>query len=260
MQLALVLVVWWSYDAVNNLAALRGPAAMRHGLEILNLETSLHLDAERPLNRWLGDHLLLGRWLGTYYDLAHFGVTVAVLVWVLWRHAHRYRRLRNGLLAVNLIGFLAFWAFPVAPPRLLAGSGFVDVVAVAHSVGAWSEGALASQANEYAAMPSLHVAWAVWCAVAVWAIRRDRLARVLACAHVALTCLVVMATANHYLLDVAAGAATAAVATSLALLVAAGLARRRTCRTRGPACPDRPCGATRGLRAAEEEPDRALVS
>ncbi len=256
IQLALVIAVWWSYDAVNNLAARRGPAAMRHGLAILHLEMSLHMDLERPLNRWLGSHLLLGRWLGDYYDLAHFGVTIAILVWVLWRHAHQYRRLRNGLLAINLIGFLVFWAFPVAPPRLLAGSGFVDVVAVAHSVGAWSAGALASQANEYAAMPSLHVAWALWCAVAVWVVRRDRLSRAVATAYAALTSLVVMATANHYLLDVAAGGATAAVAISLAVLVAASRSRQRS----EAGCAGGTDDATVVPRAPEEDLERSLVS
>jgi len=222
-----VAFVWWSYDAVNNLAPLRAGAALSNGMAILRLETSLHLDAERSLNRWLGDHLLVGKWLGDYYNIAHFAVTIAVLVWVFWRHPHRYRVLRNGLLAISLIGIVVFWAFPVAPPRMLSGLGFTDIVAVAHSVGGWSTGALASQANEYAAMPSLHVAWALWCAVAVWVVRKDRLARTLAVAYAVLTAVVVLATANHYLLDVVAGVATAAAA-SVTVFLGEVLFRRRS--------------------------------
>jgi len=215
-QVLLIGIVWWSYDAINNLAPLRGAAALAHGSAILRIETALHLDAERGLNRWLSSHLLVGRWLGDYYNVAHFAVTIGVLLWVWWCHPPRYRVLRNGLLGINVIGFLTFWAFPVAPPRML--SGFTDVVAVAHSFGSWSTGSLASQANEYAAMPSLHVAWALWCSLAVWTVRKDQAARIVAVGYAVLTCLVVMATANHYLLDVVAGALTASASCAGILL------------------------------------------
>ncbi|MEO5678662.1 MAG: phosphatase PAP2 family protein [Acidimicrobiales bacterium] len=208
----LIAVVWWAYDAVNNLAPLRGAAALAHGAAILRLETILHLDAERGLNRWLGSHLLVGRWMSSYYNTAHFAVTIAVLGWVWVRHHGDYRPLRNGLLGINLIGFLVYWAFPVAPPRMLAG--FTDIAEVAHTFGV-STTTLASQANEYAAMPSLHVAWALWCALAVWVVSRDRRYRVVAAGHVALTTVVVLATANHYLLDVVAGVLTTAAACSV---------------------------------------------
>lgn len=225
-QLLLVISVWWAYDAVNNLNPLRATTALGHGLAIAHVETVMHLDPERWLNRWLGAHLAIGRWFGDYYDVAHFAVTVAVLVWVWWRHASRYRMLRNALLGINAIGFVIFWAFPVAPPRMLAG--FVDVVAVAHSVGSWSGGALASQANEYAAMPSLHVAWALWCTFAVWTVCRDRSRRGLAVGYSVVTGIVVMATANHYFLDVIGGAAAAG---------AAAVAARRSALRRPKAAP-----------------------
>jgi hypothetical protein len=217
-QVMLVAAVWWLYDKINNLSPLRATSALAHGSAILRIETWLHVDAERGLNAWLGAHALVGRWLGDFYNLAHFGVTIAVLVWVWWRHPRRYGPLRNALLGINAIGFLVYWAFPVAPPRLLAGPGFVDIIAVTHSIGAWSTGAFASQANEYAAMPSLHMAWALWCTLAVWSIRRDRPARVVAVAYSAVVAVVVMATANHYLLDVVAGAATTLVAGSAVFL------------------------------------------
>jgi len=223
-QILLVAGVWWSYDTVNNLNPLRAATALAHGSAILRLETSLHLAAERGLNAWLGAHLLIGRWLGDYYDMAHFGVTIAVLVWLWWRHPGNYGSLRNALLGMNLIGFVVYWAYPVAPPRMLAG--FVDVVAVTHAVGEWSGGALASKANEYAAMPSLHVAWALWCTLAVWSVRNDARARGLAVGYVVFTSLAVMATANHYFLDVVAGVATAGVA-SAAILCRAIRAQRR---------------------------------
>jgi membrane-associated phospholipid phosphatase len=210
VQVALVGLVFWAYDAINNLNPFRRATAMAHGISVLHLENRLHLTPERPLNHWLAGHAGLGRLLADYYDTAHFTVTIAVLVLIFWRFPARYRLLRNALLGINAIGFLVFWVFPCAPPRMLPG--FVDIVAVTHAVGAWSSGKLASQANEYAAMPSLHVAWALWCAGAVWLVRTDWWSRVAAAAYVVITSLAVMATANHFFLDVVAGAMTAALA------------------------------------------------
>ncbi len=208
-QLAVVAALLWLYDAINNLNPLRHAAALAHGASVLHAELRLHLDAELGLNRWLAGHASLGRFLGDYYDTAHFVITLALLGWVWLRYGGRYRMLRNALVGVNVIGFATFWLYPVAPPRMLPG--FVDVVAVTHSLGGWSSGALASAANEYAAMPSLHIGWAVWCAFAVWSFRRDVVSRALAVAYVVVTAVIVMATANHYFLDVVAGAAAAAV-------------------------------------------------
>ena len=229
-QAALIGVVLLAYDAINNLNPLRPATAMTHAAEVMRLELRLHLDPELSLNRWLGSHLGLGRFVGDYYDLAHLVVTLAVLAWVWWRHSSKYRTVRNALLGINAVGFVVFWLFPVAPPRMLTALGFIDVVAAAHSLGAWSSGTLASQANEYAAMPSLHVAWAIWCAYAIWAVHADRLKRTLAVAYASATAIAVMATANHYFLDVVAGVATAALATAAAVRVSSPSGRQRTWR------------------------------
>jgi hypothetical protein len=215
-QVAIVAFLLWAYDEINNFNPFRRATAIGHGVSLMHLELRIHLDPELALNRWLSLHASLGRFLADYYDLAHFAVTLPLLAWVWWRCAPRYRMLRNSLIGIHVVGFAIFWFFPVAPPRMLSSFGFVDVVAVTHAVGAWSTGALASQANEYAAMPSLHVAWALWCAVAVWSTRRDAVSRVVSAAYAITTCVVVMATANHYFLDVAAGFATTALAVGAA--------------------------------------------
>ena len=216
-QTAIIASFLWAYDEINNLNPLRRAAAMGHGISVMHVELRTHLDPELALNRWLAVHASLGRFLADYYDLAHFVVTLTLLAFVWWRYADRYRMLRNSLIGINVIGFAIFWLFPVAPPRMLSSFGFVDIVAVTHAIGSWSTGVVASQANEYAAMPSLHVAWALWCAVAVWAIRRDVLSRALSAAYAAVTAVVVLATGNHYFLDVAAGVATAALASGFAV-------------------------------------------
>jgi hypothetical protein len=163
-----LVIVWlaWVYDIVANLAPLRQRAAVSHGEGLLHLERVLHVDPELALNRWLVAHHTLGTILSYYYDNAHFVVTFGLLGWLWWRRADLYRPLRNALVLVNVIGLVVFWLYPVAPPRMLRG--FTDVIASSHTFGSWHTGSLASAANQFAAMPSLHMAWAAWCALVLW--------------------------------------------------------------------------------------------
>ncbi len=215
----------WVYDAINNLAPLRMGPALAHGRAILSFESSLGLAPERTLDRWLAAHHGLGLVVSDYYDNAHFIVTVGLLAILWWQGATRYRPMRNGLVAINLIAFAVFWLFPVAPPRMLYG--FTDVVASTHAIGSWHSGALASDANQFAAMPSLHIAWALWCTVAVWQLTRRRLVRALAVVYPFLTAFAVLATGNHYLMDVLAGAALVAVSMACVTWAPRAFARGR---------------------------------
>jgi hypothetical protein len=211
------VIVWlcWVYDAINNLAPIRQHTAVSHALGVLRLERTLHLDPELTLNRWLAGHHTLGLIVSDYYDNAHFVVTLGLLGYLWWRRADIYRPLRNALVAINVLGFLVFWLYPVAPPRLLMGAGFTDIVASTHAFGSWHSGALASAANQLAAMPSLHIAWAAWCSLAVWRITERRWARGLALVYPCITCFAVLATGNHYLTDVVAGLVTMVLAVAL---------------------------------------------
>jgi hypothetical protein len=212
-----VVIAWlcWVYDAINNLAPLRVHAALVHGWAVLHFEQGLGLDPEIALNHWLTRHHTLGLVLSDYYDNAHFVVTLGLLGWLWYRRADIYRPLRNALVTINVLGLAVFWLYPTAPPRLLSGGGFSDVVASTHALGGWHTGPLATVANQFAAMPSLHMAWAVWCSLVLWSLSSRLWVRVAAILHLCMTCLAVLATGNHYLLDVLAGVATAAVAVAL---------------------------------------------
>jgi hypothetical protein len=204
-------IAWlcWAYDAITNLAPLRLHAALSHARDVLSVEQSLHIDPEHTLDLWLARQHTLGLLVSYYYDNAHFVVTLGVLGFLWWRRADIYRPLRNALVLANVIAFVVFWLFPVAPPRMLPG--FVDVVAASHTIGSWHTGALASAANQLAAMPSLHIAWAVWCTVALWRISTRRWVRALAVVYPFVTAFAVLATGNHYLLDLLGGLATIAL-------------------------------------------------
>jgi hypothetical protein len=212
-----LVIAWlcWIYDAVTNLAPLRNAAARDHARSILHLERVLHLDPEEALNHWLAGHHTLGLWAGDYYDNAHFVVTLGVIGWLWWRYPRSYRPLRNGLVLCNLIAFVVFWKYPMAPPRMLPGGHYVDIVALSGAFGSSHSGSLATVANELAAMPSLHIAWAVWSAWAVFTVWRPRRWIWLVWCYPLVTTVIVLSTGNHFLADVAAGALTAVVAIRL---------------------------------------------
>jgi hypothetical protein len=216
--LELLTVAWlcWCYEALTNAAPLRLQGALAHAGDILHLEQSLHLDPELGLDHWLAAHHTLGLLVSDYYDNAHFIVTFALLGWLWWRRADAYRPLRNSLVLINLIGFAVFWRYPVAPPRMLGG--FIDVVSSTNAIGSSHSGALASHADELAAMPSLHLAWAAWCTLAIWRVCERRWVRALAVLYPCLTAFAVVATGNHFVLDILAGVATTALAAALARL------------------------------------------
>jgi hypothetical protein len=223
--LELLTIAWlcWLYDDVTELAPLRLHPALANGRAILGFERTLGISPERALDRWLAAHHTLGLLLSDYYDNAHFIVTLGLLGWLWWRRADIYRPLRNVLVLVNVLAFAVFWLLPVAPPRMLAG--FTDVVAASGAFGSWHSGALASHANQLAAMPSLHIAWALWCTLAVWRMTRRALARTLAAAYPCLTAFAVLATGNHYVLDLLGGALTLVLAAAIVRVSSALLPR-----------------------------------
>jgi hypothetical protein len=209
-QVLLIAWLYWLYDVTNNLAATRESTAFSNGRHLLKLEKWLQLDHELSLNSWVSGHDTIGLVLADYYDVMHLALTFVMICVLWWARPDVYRQLRLPLVLTNVVGFIVFWLYPVAPPRMLAG--YVDTVSVTNAIGSWHSGQLAQAANEFAAMPSLHVAWACWVYIAIRRAWPDSpLATAAAVGHVALTVLCVVATANHYVLDVVAGAATAAV-------------------------------------------------
>ena len=215
-ELLVIVFLAWAYDTIANLAPLREKLALAHGSDILSLERSLHIAPEAALNSWLVGHDTLGTLLSYYYDNAHFVVTFGLLGWLWWKRADIYRPLRSSLVAINVIGLFVFWLYPVAPPRML--SGFTDVIASSHTFGSWHTGSLATDANQFGAMPSLHIAWAVWCTAVVWQLSSNAWVRAVAVVYPCVTAFAVLATGNHYLMDLLGGLATVVLAFALARL------------------------------------------
>lgn len=212
-ELLLLGIVYAAYSGGRLLARGDVGLAVEHGLAILRLEELLALDLERPLNRLFTGQAVLGIPADFLYASLHYLVTPAVLVWLYRRRPQQYRFARTWLMLSTLLGLVGFALVPTCPPRLLDASyGFTDTMALYSSYGWWGGEAsaprgLGSFTNQFAAMPSLHVGWSLWCGVMLWCCARRPLVRALGAAYPAVTTVVVMGTANHYFLDAVAGAA-----------------------------------------------------
>ena len=216
-EVLVVLGLAVAYDYLVDLVGSRTDVAVARGASVLRLESWLHVDVERTLDHLTARSHALTTGLSLYYDLAHVSVALAVLVSVYVWAPHAYRRARNGLVLVNLLAFAVFAAMPTAPPRLVPGAGFVDVVSTSGTWGSWeASSTLAGHTNQYASIPSLHIGWALMALLVVRSATTRRLPRVLAAVHLAITSYVILATGNHYVVDIAAGAALTALCWRLA--------------------------------------------
>ncbi|GAA0458303.1 phosphatase PAP2 family protein [Streptomyces sp. NPDC046215] len=221
-ELPLIAVVYAVYSAGRLLVRGNEQPAVEHGLSILDLEKTFRINFEHPLNRLFTDHSAIGIPADFAYASLHYLLTPALLVWAFKRRPADYSFLRSWLMISTLIGLVGFTLLPTCPPRLLDPSeGFVDTMAQYASYGWWGGDAsaprgLGGMTNQYAAMPSLHVGWALWCGVVLWRHGRTAWAKAAGVAYPLAITLVVMGTANHYFLDAVAGAAVMGVGFLLA--------------------------------------------
>jgi len=204
-EFVLAMVLFALYLLIDQLGGSRRThAAERHARWIMDAEQAMHLDVEQWFNNALVPHHTLT--IAANYEYATTYVISALLMLVLayWKTPAVYRLARNSFVILNLLAFACFILFPLMPPRMLQ-SGFVDTVEQGGTVGSWGS-PLVSQANQLAAMPSLHIAWALWVSVMLARLSHARWLQVASAIHVAVTLVVVLSTANHYVLD-AVGAA-----------------------------------------------------
>ena len=198
---------------------------------IWNFERTIHLPSETTIQRLFLHHPLLVQFFNLYYDSLHFPVLVATLVWLFVWHRASYRRIRTTL--VGLTGLcLLVQLIPVAPPRMLPGSGMVDT-AIRYHQSVYSSVA-GFDPDQLSAMPSVHVGWAILVAVAIITTARTRW-RWLAVLYPVMTTLAVIVTANHFWLD----GIVAGLILVLVLTVQAGT-RRVVSRLRRARAPEQP--------------------
>ncbi len=216
-EIALGLAVFALYGLVTAGGATGHDAAAVNGNRILEFERALHIDVEQALNHWLAGTGVFRFIVNYEYAITYLAGAVVTMVWLYVRRPEAYRQARTSFVLINLAGITCFAAFPVMPPRLMPGDGFIDTVRLGGTWLSWGS-PLVQHANQLAAMPSLHVAWAVWMSVSLVRASAPRPIRWLSALHVPVTVFVIMATANHYLLDAVVGALLTAACVGLVRL------------------------------------------
>jgi hypothetical protein len=228
-------------------------AAFDNALRVIDIEQAVGLYRELDVQRWFlpGGTLQLGEWFiqfwNVFYGTAHFFVTIGAFIWIFVRAPNRFYYWRNILGITTALGIIGFALFPLMPPRLLNntesefGGGrlaieqgvdpdeiaFVDTLAEYGGPWAFNKGPVKALSNQFAAMPSLHIAWAIWCTSVLWTLVRRRWTRLLLVVYPLATLFCIVVTANHFWIDGVGGLAALGVGVLIAEQVSKWSRRRR---------------------------------
>ncbi|MFF3888094.1 phosphatase PAP2 family protein [Streptomyces sp. NPDC001914] len=204
-EVLLIAVSYWTYSLIRNAVPEQRHEALRNADWIWRMEHHLGVAVESSVNHAVNSvgWLIIG--MNYYYATLHFVVTLSVLVWLYRCHPGRYAAARLALLATTVVALVGYYFFPLAPPRLMTGSTFVDTVTVHQTWGSMASGDLKHMSNQYAAMPSMHIGWALWCGLTLFALAKAPWARILGVLYPVATLVVIVATANHFWLDAVGG-------------------------------------------------------
>lgn len=230
LELLLIRVTYAAYAKVR-LAATGGSnsagreRAEGHGQQILDLERFLHIDFEHTLNHAVVKADVLRNFFDFYYTSFHFVVPLTVLGLLYWRRPVDYRWARSALGFATLLALVGFWLYPLAPPRLMPGLGIIDTV---HGVQDFTKpdyGTLTALTNQYAAMPSLHFGWSLWCGLVIAIVAPRTWMKALGLLHPFFTLTAIVVTGNHWILDAVGGAAVVGAGFGLTYLLQGPRAR-----------------------------------
>jgi hypothetical protein len=218
VEVAMVIGVYAAYEATRGLAAGNAHMALRHAQDVVSLERSLHIFVEGPVQHAaLAVPRLVGT-LGILYLALHLSVTGGLLIWLHRRRPAAYPLVRTTLLLATALAVIGYVLFPTAPPRL-SHVGISDTVSGGYVN--LNKGLVSSLYNPYAAVPSMHIAYALIVGASLARYAQHPITRLAGLAYVPFVLLVIVATGNHFFVDAAAGAAV----TGVALLAARQLVR-----------------------------------
>jgi hypothetical protein len=209
-QVVLFGAIYLGYNLVRGLVEGKASTAFQHARDLIQIERTLHVFVEPSVQAWAsGSHALMdvSSWL---YVNAQTSVTLAALIYLYLRHNGSFYFVRNMLVIAMAIALVGYALFPTAPPRFLPEWGFIDSVSdltgmrVSHA-----SASMTALFNPYAAVPSMHVAFALMIGWPLASLSRTRVASVLWRLYPLLITFVIVATANHFILDALLGALTA---------------------------------------------------
>ncbi|MFG2296907.1 bifunctional glycosyltransferase 87/phosphatase PAP2 family protein [Streptomyces sp. NPDC048603] len=206
LELLLIRVGYSMYSHIRAAAPNSREVAEANAHTVLAAERALGIDIEHAVNQAVVRTEWLEGFFNFYYTSFHFVIPLSLLALLYWRRPADYRWARASLGLATLIALFGFWLFPLAPPRLMPGLGFTDTVHGPQDLANPSYGAMTAISNQYAAMPSLHFGWSLWCGIVIVAIAPKVWQKLLGALHPLITVCAIVATANHWLLDAVGGA------------------------------------------------------
>lgn len=210
-QLFILLACYAAYDVARVAVRGRDSVAMANAQGVINAEKALHIYVE-PFIQTMASHVhVLVEFMDWFYASVHLPATILILVWIYLYRNETFAFFRNVFLTMNLLAMTVFALLPVAPPRLVPTSGVVDTLYL-YSTSNYRSGVLSFVTDQYAALPSLHIGYALFLSLAIFLLTKNRLARVLAAVYPVVVLAAIIITGNHFLLDAVAGAVVLAVA------------------------------------------------
>jgi hypothetical protein len=213
---------YYVYRLVRGLVDGHANIAFQHARDIVDLERSIHTFIEVDVQQWAIANSFFVHLANWMYVNSHFVVTTTFLVWLYIARNESYYFVRNMFMVAMVFALVGYVAFPTAPPRFLPEWGFQDTVEDFFGQGASQTAGVLY--NPYAAVPSMHVAFALMIAVPAIKLARHRLVQGFWAFYPLLVTFVVVATGNHFWIDAALGAAVAAAS---AWIASAAFARVR---------------------------------
>lgn len=205
-EILAIVVFYVLYSTIRNLHHGNPDEAFQHARDLIQLQRNLGLNHEEVIQNWALNFRPLIVAANYFYGSLHFVVTGGVMVYLYRKWSNDYPLWRNTLAVATGLALIGFALFPLMPPRLLPQSyGFVDTLANDPAIWSFNSGAVNKISNQYAAMPSVHCAWALWCACALVPRLQRPWAKALAVLYPVATVTAIVVTANHYILDAPAG-------------------------------------------------------
>ena len=208
-EVGIVLGFYYVYQTIRSLANVAGVKSRAHSNAnfLVTVEKTLFVYHEHSIQQaFLGANWFI-KSMNVYYGTLHFIITGGLLLWVYLRRHEHYRQYRNLLGMTTVLALIGYFAFPLAPPRLYpCHDCFVDTLDTIGGLWSYHSSAAKAIANPFAAMPSLHFGWALWCGTLLWSFARHSFVRMLSVIYPAMTLLAIVVTANHYWLDAVGGA------------------------------------------------------
>ncbi|MFJ4694765.1 phosphatase PAP2 family protein [Streptomyces sp. NPDC088766] len=204
-EILLIAVSYWTYSQIRNAVPEQRTEALRNANWIWRMEHHLAIAVEESVNHTVNSVTWLIVGMNYYYATLHFVLTLGVLVWLYRLHPGRYAATRLALFATTAVALVGYYLYPLAPPRLMNGGVFIDTVVVHQTWGSMASGDLKNMSNQYAAMPSMHIGWSLWCGLTLFALATLPWVRILGLLYPVATLVVIVATANHFWLDAVGG-------------------------------------------------------